>query len=64
MADLFGSLQHAERVELIPYHPLGGSKYERLGLAIPDESYRSPSPTDLEAARSFLATRGIPCVVI
>lgn len=55
-------LKHCEGVELLPYHALGTSKLERLGLPVPTRDAPQagvPSGEAMEAARQYLRERGV-----
>jgi pyruvate formate lyase activating enzyme len=53
IADFLGTLHHVEQFDLLPYHPLGGGKYEALGLGRPPK-FHTPTAAhlDLLAARA------------
>jgi glycyl-radical enzyme activating protein len=60
IAALFGRLKHCLGVTLLPYHPLGTSKRERLGLPPePPEVHGTPTEPDLAAARERLRKLGV-----
>ncbi|MCY2927163.1 MAG: glycyl-radical enzyme activating protein [Planctomycetota bacterium] len=62
IAALFGRLKHCLGVTLLPYHPLGASKRERLGLAPePADVHGTPTESDLAAARERLKKLGVVC---
>lgn len=50
MRSFIESLSHVTRVEILPYHTLGTSKWERLGLEYPLAGV--PTPTDEEVMRA------------
>ncbi len=56
LAEIFRSLSHCECVELLPYHPLGISKAQRLGEEMP--AYRTPEKEELEAFAAVLQSHG------
>jgi pyruvate formate lyase activating enzyme len=64
IADLINSLPRVRRAEVLPYHPLGASKYARIGL--PDPMQRLPggaSAPDEEEVRGWverLRALGVP----
>ncbi len=62
LAALYKSLSHCQGIILLPYHPLGNSKLERLGFTACDEDFRTPSPQALEAARARLTGLGAVCL--
>lgn len=60
---LYARLRHCQGISLLPYHPLGVSKRERLGL--PPEragAHGTPTESDLTAARARLGRLGAPCI--
>jgi pyruvate formate lyase activating enzyme len=56
----FRALQNCRGVELLPYHPLGESKAERLGRPAERHPQWEPTAPALEAARRALAAAGVP----
>jgi len=56
IAGLYDQLNHCLGVELIPYHPLGNSKLQRLGQTQLQIDY-TPSDDQLDQARGILANR-------
>lgn len=62
IARIYRSLSHCEGVELMPFHPLGNSKYEKLGLtAMPPKSW-APCPEDVSYARDLLHKLGVTVI--
>lgn len=62
IAALFGRLKHCQGVTLLPYHPLGASKRERLGLPPePPEIHATPTEAQLAAASERLKRLGVVC---
>ncbi|MCI8554217.1 MAG: glycyl-radical enzyme activating protein [Clostridiales bacterium] len=52
---LAGKLKHLEGIDLIPYHPMGKSKYERLGISDTFDNKRYiPSQERLEALQKIV----------
>ncbi len=47
LADLFHSLQHCRMIEILPYHSIGASKWERLGLSSQDDEKYIPSAEEV-----------------
>ena len=47
-----------ERLELLPYHDLGRSKWERLGIPYAADNLKPPRPEVLAALRKLLPTTG------
>ena len=56
LAEIFRSLQNCLYTELLPYHPLGISKAQRLGEKMP--AYRTPEKSELEAFAAVLRENG------
>ena len=50
MAAFIGTLRTVERVEILPYHTLGLSKWKKLGIAYPLDGV--PAPTADEVTRA------------
>lgn len=61
LADFLAPLKGIEGVELLPYHPLGGGKYESLGLVYPSSALTPPSKEEMEALRSVVCSKGVAC---
>lgn len=66
LADLYHSLHNCRGLEFLPFHALGRSKRERLGLG-PDKTglqadERTPSPEAMEEARTLLRDLGVTVV--
>lgn len=59
LADFVATLSNVERVEILPFHKMGESKYQASGL--PYELSDTPSPTDaeLQRARKIFAAHGV-----
>ncbi|MHC1695260.1 MAG: glycyl-radical enzyme activating protein [Eubacteriales bacterium] len=57
IADIIGGIK-AERVELLPYHRLGGSKHASLGMSEAPE-YNVPDREDMKAVSEIFALKGI-----
>ena len=53
------ALANVERVDVLPYHKLGRSKYERLGLQPPLADTPAPTRDQVAAARAVFAARGL-----
>ena len=50
MSDFIASLKTVSRVEILPYHTLGVSKWQQLGIPYPLEGV--PTPTDEQVKRA------------
>lgn len=61
IAEFVASLQHVERVNLLPYHRAAGQKYERLGRTHAVHAVEPPSTAEMERAASSF--RGLRCAV-
>jgi len=62
LAALALSLKHCRGVALLPYHPFGNAKLERLGRPPSVHNFRVSSPGTLQAASAFLQARGVTCL--
>ncbi len=51
------------RVDLLPYHALGASKYERLGISYGLPEIKPPSPEFMEEAKRYFSGRGFEVTV-
>jgi pyruvate formate lyase activating enzyme len=54
---------HLREINLLPFHRLGHSKYEQLGLDYPYAGTGSPSPEAMQAHQRIFATAGLQCYV-
>jgi pyruvate formate lyase activating enzyme len=59
VADIVASLDHVERVEVLPYHEYGEQKYEALGWVYPLHGQEVPSKERVEEVKAIFAERGI-----
>ena len=57
MAAFIGTLKNVERVEILPYHTLGLSKWQKLGIAYPLEGVPTPSGEQVARAEEILGIR-------
>lgn len=55
LADFLATLANVQRVDVLPYHTLGVSKWEALGLPYRLPDARPPEPEELAALRSALS---------
>ena len=60
IAAIIARLPQAEKITLMPYHTLGKSKYETLGLTPPYETDQMISPARLEALKDVFRRKNIP----
>lgn len=54
MGELIRGLKSVERVEVLPYHTLGLSKWEKLGITYTLKGVRTPTQKEVERAEKFL----------
>ena len=47
IADFLATLRNVQQFDLLPYHPLGGGKYEALGLG-PAPKFQTPTAAHLD----------------
>jgi pyruvate formate lyase activating enzyme len=59
IADICHGLRHCVGVELMPYHPLGNSKYEKLGLGSRLPLGWVPADDEIKEARDTLRRLGV-----
>jgi pyruvate formate lyase activating enzyme len=59
VADIAASLGVVERVDVLPFHSLGASKYEALGIPFPLAGTRAPSREVVRRVRGQFAARGL-----
>ena len=57
LADIYRSLRNCRGIELLAYHPLGDSKYLRLGIERAPNPFREPTSEQMEAAKAYLIER-------
>ncbi|WP_159881426.1 pyruvate formate-lyase-activating protein [Paenibacillus puerhi] len=50
-----GTLNHVEKVEVLPYHRMGVYKWQQLGRAYPLEHVPTPDAREVERARQLIA---------
>ena len=55
--DFIRSLGNVEKVEVLPYHDLGASKWDALGLRYTLKGAASPTSEEVERARAFLVSQ-------
>ncbi len=60
IADYAASLGNVSRVEVLPFHQLGSAKWAELGLDYVLDGRRTPTPVEVEAARTIFRSRGLP----
>ena len=59
VADRCAGLANVERVDVLAFHTLGRSKYDRLGVPFPLADVPTPTPDQMAAARALFAARGL-----
>ncbi|GAA1690123.1 pyruvate formate-lyase-activating protein [Microbacterium sediminicola] len=59
VADIVHGWRNVERVEVLPFHQMGASKWERLGRAYPLAETRAPEPELIERVRAQFRARGL-----
>lgn len=59
VADHCAALPNVARVDVLPYHTLGRSKYDRLGIPFPLDGTPTPTTDDVAGARAVFAARGL-----
>ena len=57
-------LHHSQGVELLPFHPFGASKHERLGRGLPPviAGLAEPDTSAIDQARTQLECEGVTCL--
>ena len=60
--DFLGSLRPGVQVELLPYHRLGESKFERLGRKYPLSKIEPPTQEDVATAKRIVEKYDIELV--
>ncbi len=60
VADMYAALQHCTGVQLLRYHPMGGSKAAALGLANSGRAEWVPTDAQLARAERILMQRNVP----
>lgn len=62
VAAFVATLENVGRVEILPFHQYGRSKYEMLKIPYLLEETRPANPEDVQRARSLFATQGVTAV--
>lgn len=60
--DFFAKNDLHAKLEFLPYHRYGESKYEQLGITLPDAAFATPSQAQLEHWQTLAEARGIEVV--
>ncbi len=58
-ADYLSKLSNVEKVEVLPFHKLGESKYEQLGIEFKLKNYDPPTEERVENAKNIYKSKGI-----
>lgn len=58
-AEFLASLSNVERVEVLPFHKLGESKYDKLGIEFKLRNFEPPTPERVENAKRIYASKGL-----
>jgi len=48
------TLENVEKIEVLPYHTMGKSKYEKLNIDYPLEGIETPTKQEVEMANKIL----------
>ena len=59
VARFVATLKHVDRVEILPFHKMGESKYEKARIDYKLADTESPEEKDLERAREIFARHGV-----
>jgi pyruvate formate lyase activating enzyme len=60
VADFVATLDHIDRVEVLPYHSFGEQKYQALGWRYTLQGLEPPSSEQVVAAQDIFRERGLP----
>lgn len=63
MSDFIASLKTVSRVEILPYHTLGVSKWQKLGIPYPLEGVPTPTDEQVKRAEEILNVDGVSQVI-
>ncbi|MFC1734834.1 glycyl-radical enzyme activating protein [Candidatus Hydrogenedentota bacterium] len=64
VASIYKSLHNCQGVTLLPYHPLGTSKYERLADLSAKEHFSEPTKEDINECYEFLRSHDVECIPV
>ena len=64
LGDFISKLSHVERIDLLRYHRLAESKYEKTGMSYPLKGLLTPEKKDVEHLREILRGYGLKNVTI
>lgn len=54
LREFLDTLSNVEKVEVLPYHTLGVHKWQKLNIKYPLEGVKTPTPEEIEFAKSIL----------
>ncbi|MET9904808.1 pyruvate formate-lyase-activating protein [Streptomyces sp. NPDC006446] len=60
LAGFVAELGRVERVDVLPFHKLGASKYDALGIPFPLRDTPVPGPALIDSVRKRFKERGVP----
>jgi pyruvate formate lyase activating enzyme len=60
LATFLGTLTHLQRVEILPFHQLGASKWQAAQMPYPLQNTPACSPIDADLVRAQWRARGLP----
>ena len=63
IAEFSKSLKHLKRIDLLPYHNYGESKYEAIGRKYQLSHLESPSEDKMSRLKSLVESMGISCTI-
>lgn len=55
--EFISTLKTVEKIEVLPYHDLGKTKWENMGLEYPLKNLREPTQKEIEKAKRILQTK-------
>ena len=64
IGELLSGLANVERLEILGYHRLAESKYERAGMEYTLKGLESPTEEEIESRRRILLGHGLPRRVV
>ena len=59
LGSFLSTLNHIERIEILPYHQLAESKYNQMGIKYPLKKLKAPSSDLIESRRQILLEYGL-----
>jgi pyruvate formate lyase activating enzyme len=64
LGEFLSALDNVERIEILRYHRLAESKYERAGMAYPLQGLEPPTEDEAESRRQILLSYGLSMTVL